>query len=161
MSYLEDYPEIARLREVAAQHAPEGWILKPTGIHPCDGDGYKTIASCCSATKTIEHPPITDRATLYMFLHECGHANCGHGEDTDSSWAAIEEFEAEMYAIKALRTANIPIPRHIVARARDYVRKIIEEVFNETDPEDTGYHTDEAAYPDEVLQFAYGKRWRG
>lgn len=83
--------------------------------------GNIVYAECHHDTKTIWTRPIVSRETLYYYLHEVGHAR---QQIAGCFWAAEEyetEYEAEIYAIAAMRAAGIPVPRRLLDEARDYV----------------------------------------
>lgn len=65
--------------------------------------------------------PVTRRA-LYIFLHECGHANSPH-HASRSVPSYVKEFEAEMFAHQTMRGAGIAVPRSMTQRAKAYVRR--------------------------------------
>lgn len=153
-------PSIARLLEVARRHKPRGWTCIADGVHPLDRDGLKTIAYVRWCTKELHHPEIVDRHSLYTYLHECGHVHMGHEHDDDDFCAAQTEYEAEIYAIKAMRAAGIAVPRMAVIAGRDYVRRIIEGVYEDVLPQDSGYHIKDASFSEEALRWAYGADWR-
>lgn len=110
-------------------------------------DFSKTIGLTCFDTKTITTLPIINRYTLYVGLHECGHAAL-HRKDYLGNWLNTPdwqvEYEAETYAIKAMRAAGVPVPRVCLHDARDYVGSLLEKCGC-------------ADAPDEVWRFAHPK----
>ena len=137
-------PSRKKLLDVFMQHKPSGWTLEEVtpasnGMFYYGGDYVYGLTIW--DTKTIRTLLITDRATLAYALHECGHVHMGHEYDTE--YGAIQEYEAEQYAIKAIRAAGMSFPRPAMEEARAYVRS-----FLEGDP--TG------DYPEHVRRFA---RW--
>jgi hypothetical protein len=149
-------PQPSRLKFVFYQHLPRGWrfIEKGDPTPPKDMTPSfsfrKNIGEACFETKTVAAPPITTRYALYVALHECAHARL-HAADCGAGWPAPEwqtEYEAEMYAIKAMRAAGIPVPRAVMLESRDYVGMLLEKHGC-------------ADAPDEVWRFAYPDGRRG
>ena len=58
----------------------------------------------------------------------------------------VREYEAENYAIKAMRAEGIPVPRIYLDDAKIYIDHCIRK-------------WPEVSQSDEVLRFAYGKDW--
>lgn len=145
-------PSLDRLHEIARRHSPPGWkIIWRT---PKSATGQFLHNECGWAKgvtdwdhRVIENVHIIDRMTFGVFLHECGHVNMGHDVDDYVEEYAQCEYEAESYAISAMRAAGIKVPRLYVTKARAYVDWCIRQhpVVTQTD---------------EVLKFAYGSKWR-
>lgn len=152
-------PSRKRLLEIAAKHKPRGWKLSATGIHPDKGDGFLTIAHANWGNKTITHPPIVDRSTLMVFLHECGHVYHKHDKDTDHHAVDIE-WEAEQYAWRAMRAEGVAVPRWAAKSLRRYLRNIIEGMYDEDACHDPGYDKADVPPSDEIMRFVYGAGWR-
>lgn len=152
-------PSIERLREVAAAHKPRGWRLSPTGIHPKDADGLKTIAYVDWEKRLLVHPEIVDRASLSVYLHECGHVHYKHEKD-HADHGVETEWEAEQYAWSALRAADIPVPRLLMAGLRRYLKNIMEHVYAAPGAKDSAYADCCAEVPDHIMRFVYGPKWR-
>ena len=93
-------------------------------------DFKTTVGSTCFETSTITSVPIDNRYGLYVFLHECGHAHLHH-KDSHDQWAGAPEweieYEAETYAIKAMRSAGLSVPQKVLDEARDYVASLLEK----------------------------------
>lgn len=135
-------PKRSALWAVVEQHMPTGWNLEEEVL---TGD---VVAYCTTAGKRIVCPPIISRSTLFLFLHEAGHIRMSH-------WGAgierpREEYEAEQYAIKAMRAAGLAVPRKEIVGAKRYVRQCIEKV-------DPKWHLE---LDEEILRFAFGREWR-
>lgn len=146
-------PKRTKLWAVAEEHLPRGWTFiehspqrsgKFYGIME-DEEPYLVFGETDFDKKEIHCVRIVDRFSLAVFLHECAHAHMQHGRSSDS--AAQDEFEAEMYAIKALRAAGLSAPRKYLIGARDYVAA---HVVAEGGLD----------HSEEVLKFAYGRNWR-
>lgn len=103
----------------------------------------------CFKSKSIKCIEIDSYYNLAVFLHECGHVNLGHKQDADSlDYLAQIEYEAEMYAVTAMRAMGLRVPARYLQDAKKYVRACVER-------------TPDAPHSDEVLRFAYGVKWRG
>lgn len=96
--------------------------------------------------KVIECIHVVDRFALVIFLHECGHVLLGHGRDSEDDVAQLE-YEAEKFAIDAMRANGIRVPRSSLQRAAAYVDECIRR------------HPD-VQQTEECLKFAYGRKWR-
>lgn len=152
-------PSRRRLEEIAAKHAPKGWALRAEGVHPDEGDGFKTLAYADFSECVIVHPHIVDRASLCVFLHECGHVHYRHDADTDHHVIELE-WEAEKYAWEAVRAAGLSVPKKIIEGHRGYLRNIIEDVYGEGPAHDPGYDISDICEDEKILRFVYGKDWR-
>lgn len=152
-------PSRKRLLEIAAKHKPRGWKLSATGIHPKGADGFKTVAYVDWEKRLLVHPEIVDRASLMIYLHECGHVYYKHDKDTDHH--AVEcEWEAENYAWRAAKAAGISVPRELKKQMRRYLRNIIEGMYDKDAVHDPGYDVADVHVPDEIMRFVYGAGWR-
>ncbi len=144
---------MTKLRDIMTVHWPHGWVVYERTPINSKGQFKSVVGLVAGLTrpelKIIEVSDVVCRETLYVFLHECGHVNCGHfaSDDEESLPLAQHEYEAETYAINAMRAGGLSVPRKTLKGAREYVRKCIEE---EPDRIQTK----------EVLKFAYGSRWR-
>lgn len=131
-------PSEKRLREIARRHRPRGWRVvergdpTPPARHNPAGK-WVTVAECDYTTKTIYTLPIVNRYALYVFLHECGHANLQSTACETCGWE--EELEAEQYARAAMRAAGIPIMRVSLDEGPDYVEAYMRGDCPAPDPE--------------------------
>ncbi len=148
-------PPVSRIMEIVEEHLPRGWKLierDPVAPRsqwfraPRGKEKDFTIGLCNPGT--IVCPRLIDRAALYIFLHECGHAYWEHivTEYELPKW--LEEYEAEIYAIEAMRAAGVPMPMDVLRAAKRNIAVCIRD-------DDSG-----ETVPDIVLRFAYGKGWR-
>lgn len=98
-----------RFEAIAALYLPSGWTVK-----------YRKslTGSCWADGKEIEAPRPATRKSLYVFLHECAHAQLGHQRNKPSH---VEELEAELWAHEKMREHGVPVPRTTTAQARSYV----------------------------------------
>lgn len=135
-------------------HLPRGWKLKwkkgrtyPGEKFYVKGHGYvRGIAHLDD--RFIESIEPTTYYNLAVFLHECGHAQLGHVHDEGTiDYGAEIEYEAEQYAIKAMRAMGLTVSAKYLRDAKKYVRDCVEE-----EPD--------VQHSDAVLKFAYGRKWR-
>lgn len=110
----------ARFEALAMTYVPAGW----------DVHHRKSLSGrCWYDLKLIAAPrPVTRRA-LYIFLHECGHANSPH-HASRSVPSYVKEFEAEIFAHQTMRGAGIAVPRSMTQRAKAYVRRKMGKLRN-------------------------------
>ncbi len=127
-------------RNIIKSHLPKGYRLKEINLHG-NTAGYAT------SNREIICEPITDRERLFVFLHECGHVHNSHLRKNIDIPAWQEEYEADQYAIVAMRSAKIPIPKVILAHHKSLVRMAIN-----LDPDGTDNV--------KALHYAYGREWR-
>lgn len=145
-------PSLARMKELARQHKPRGWKIEWREPHNKHGQflddevGWSKGVACFDR-KMIYCIPIIDRYSLAIFLHECGHVHLKHGQDDYDIHYAEMEYEAEMYAIKAMRANGIAVPQVYLDKSRAYVEECIRK-------------TPKEPQTDEVLRYAFGKEWR-
>lgn len=72
--------------------------------------------------KHINGPKPVTRKALYVWLHECGHAQLGHNGSKPSH---VKEWEAEVWAHQTMRAHGIPVPKEMTKRAKAYVARTI------------------------------------
>lgn len=134
-----------RYQDVIALHHPKGYRLKERKLRATHG--FATFR------RDIVCEPIRDNAALFVYLHECGHVHARHLHDVVQpkngfpDWRA--EYEADQYAIVAMRAHKLSIPRARSKEAKEVLREYIVRGLEK------GEHID-----DEVLRYAYGKEWR-
>lgn len=146
-----------KLDRIVKHRLPRGWTLKiqtpcfcsiarvvhyhsPFRVYGVLGEMYDH--------KVIYCLPIIDVGSLFTFLHEVGHMRCGHA-DTDDLPGWLMEYEAENWAIAAMRAEKIPVPKKIIRHAKWNVKNFVDEA------------EDDEVIDVEVLKFAYGNKWRG
>lgn len=135
---------IPMYRDIVKAHKPRGYKL-------VEGEVPGGLAGQVSA-RTIMVQPIVDHLRLFVFLHECGHVHCHHMRQPQTMPAWREEYEADQYALRALRAAGLPMDRGYMYENKRALREII--VLHE---HQTGEHIDD----EEVLRYAFGSRgWR-
>jgi predicted sulfurtransferase len=121
------------------QHMPKGFKLKFKKLRG-------GILAYAHFVREIVVEQVLDAKELFIFLHEAGHVHLRHVyEEVPENWR--EEYEADQYAIKAMRAAGVPVPRECVKWHKEIVRDMIEK---------SKEHVDDEA----VLKYAYGKEWR-
>lgn len=129
--------------DIVKKHRPAGYSLKRPRLTALDGNAiFQREINVSRELKGSE--------AVFVFLHECGHVHMRHiirdGKVVGSNWR--EEYEADQYAIKAMREAGIPIPRDRLQHQKKIIRELIEQADG-SEPLD-----------EEVLRYAYGRSWR-
>ncbi len=108
----------ARIDGIIRRHLPRGWKheqRKTVYLHGENVRGYVEFIERKIITETVK-----DRETLFCFLHEVGHVRCKHVGIGIPRY--IEEYEAEWYAITAMRNEEIPVPQEELFFAKQNVR---------------------------------------
>jgi hypothetical protein len=105
-----------RFTAIAMQYVPEGYRVE---YRNCRGYHYPI-------EKLIQAPRPVTRKSVYIFLHECAHANLRHGHNGKYP-RHVEEMEAEKWAHKKMREHGVPVPRAMTKRAKAYVRRKIRQ----------------------------------
>ena len=134
-------PSVAQVRDIASRHRPRGWSVIERGEPRKDywdewhgpSDLGEVLALADFDSRTIFVPPLIDRDSLYLFLHECGHVHFDHHSLPDAPMWVIE-YEAERYAISAMRAEGVAVPRDAVKAAKRYVKRCIQCSTNDEDP---------------------------
>lgn len=141
--------KIERIREVVKVFKPRGWRLIE---QPSNGkfDGHAD-----GETRTIRCLPLTDTYALFVFLHEVGHVRCGHLRLGHQKASWLEEYEAEMWAINAMRAAGFPVTKEMLHNARDNVANHVMQFEHQNYLQ--GVHVE---IDHEVLKFAFPDCWR-
>jgi hypothetical protein len=107
-----------RYEAIAALYVPHGWRV----VYRNDLSGR-----CYFKREIIAAPKPRTRKSLYVFLHECAHANL-HGDSNKPRH--VEEYEAEKWAHDKMKEHGVPVPRTMTKRAREYVAKKIWQAEN-------------------------------
>jgi hypothetical protein len=108
----------ARFEAIAAPYVPAGWTV----IY------RKSLSGCCNhTTRTIAAPRPRTRKALYIFLHECAHAEL-HPPPKKLP-RHVEEMEAEKWAHAKMRQHGISVPRAMTVRAKRYVARKIKQAM--------------------------------
>lgn len=130
---------VARLfQDAVDQFLPRGWRLVEIAPPNCEG-------ACYYSRKTICCKPVISRETLAVFLHEVGHAtNSGHGYSLPE-W--LQEYEADIFAVKAMAALGVPMPRKLLRLWKWQVGELI-------------CSSEEAVDDERVLRYAFGREWR-
>lgn len=139
--------KIERIREVVSRRKPRGWkLVEKTASKHLDGlaDGF---------TKTIYCRPILTPYALFRYLHEVGHIHCRHTtvppDDETPDWQS--EYEAEMWAIAAMRAEGFRVTGEMMENARYNVGIHIGVAEQRSDG---------ATIDEDILKFAFPKSWR-
>lgn len=125
------------------KHLPAGYELKIRAMTAHNGLAeFKRSITIDSA--------LEEREALFVFLHECGHVHCRHLGKMEKRFPIWrQEYEADQYAIRAMKAEGISIPRGTLSDHREVLREYIDCAH------DRGETVD-----DEVLRYAYGRTWR-
>jgi hypothetical protein len=105
-------------------YVPAGWAVE-----------YRKSLSgrCIYHHKIIEAPKPVTRKSLYIFLHECAHAQLHYpiflrsANEYKRKPKHMIELEAEQWAHAKMREHGIAVPRAMTARAKDYVARKIHQ----------------------------------
>lgn len=129
--------------DVVKAHRPVGYKLERRRMTANNGEARLEMT-------IVINKELEGATALFVFLHECGHVHLkhlkGNGKLAGPNWN--EEWEADQYAIGAMKKAGVPIPRAILAHHKSLVRELIEQ-------------SDGSEHPsDEVLRYAFGRNWR-
>src|SRR5262245_30339312 len=116
-------PELLkRIKECALRNTPA--LVRGVLIRD-DGMGLAHLDPALPDFGVLEAPrPITRRG-LYVYLHECAHFAL-HTDAEQKSSTHLREYEAERFAIGAMKRAGIRIPPEEVWLARQNVARAIE-----------------------------------
>lgn len=115
--------KVAEYTRVAKRYRPAGVKIR------FRRDQYLTpahAAQWADGSREMYVPQPRDRHSLYVYLHECAHVHLKHIEPTSKIPLWKQEWEAEQWAIAAMRRENIPVPRAMIAEAKKYVRECAE-----------------------------------
>jgi hypothetical protein len=132
-----------RYQHIVKKHKPRGYRLLMRKLNAT----YGLAQFVRQITIDRELP---EREALFYFLHECGHVNLRHlkvEQQFQPTW--LMEYEADQYAIKAMKADGIPIPRRCISENKEVMRDYIKKAH------DIGQMVDDA-----VLKYAYGRDWR-
>ena len=142
-----------RIRDVARRRTPRGWAVVER--KPRNG----TIGMVKLSNHIIYVPPLVDIDALFVLLHEIGHienrhlADDAHDREAPPSWQL--EYEAETWAIAAMRAEGFTVSHEMVAAARQNVRHRVQEAAAckrlDRDLEKTGLA---------AIRFAFPHDWR-
>lgn len=125
------------------KHLPAGYELKIRAMSA--NNGLAEFKRSITVDSSLE-----EREMLFVFLHECGHVNLRHLGKMEKRFPLWrQEFEADQYAIKAMKADGIPIPRKQLQGNKEVLREYIDLAHDKAE------HVD-----DEVLRYAYGRDWR-
>lgn len=109
-----------RYREVAADLAFE------VGVKEIEYDRRSLSGFAYYSTRRIRVPEPTTRRRLYIFAHECAHIALAHEYKRPKH---LEEYEAEHWAIAALRRHGVQLPRKELLHAKwNVARRIWQEL---------------------------------
>lgn len=105
-----------RFYAIGMSYVPEGYKVT----------FHKSLSGWANSTEIKAPKPVT-RKSLYIFLHECAHAQLHwHGKRKPRH---VEELEAEQWAHAKMREHGIAVPKVMTARAKAYVGKKIRQAL--------------------------------
>lgn len=141
-----------RVRDVARRRTPRGWSVierKPR---------HETLGMVKLRSHVIYVPPLVDEDALFVLLHEVAHIENRHmiddSRDSEAPPSWQLEFEAETWAIAAMRAEGFTVSHDMVDAARLNVRHRVQEAAAtrrlERDLEKTG---------PAALKFAFPHSW--
>jgi hypothetical protein len=142
-----------RIRDIARRRKPRGWRIVER--QPRHG----ALGMATRANRIIYVPPLKSLASLFIYLHEVAHVVNRHlhgipvHEEFPHDWEY--EFEAERWAIDALRAEGFSVPRAFQKAARENVRHRIEEAVVR---HDFDIHHEDFNWS--ALKFAFPETWR-
>jgi hypothetical protein len=108
-----------QLDGIVRRHTPKRWRVEYVSMRGCRG-----LAIMDRRLFLMAHA-VDSRSWLFVFLHEVGHAKFKHPDTRGEVPSHVEEYEAERYAIAAMRHEGIPVPRDELADAKRNVRACI------------------------------------
>src|ERR1700757_4961536 len=106
-----------RARQLMHAYKPKGWKIVMGGAQQRGASGL-----CDYSERKIYVPLVCDDYSLFVYLHEVGHARLHKNSKAPSH---VFEYEAEMYARKAMRSVGFAVTREIVRAGRAYVAEEI------------------------------------
>lgn len=106
-----------RFTAIAMQYVPEGYTVEYR--KSLSGRHFGT-------SKRIQAPRPVTRKSLYIFLHECAHAQLGHAHNGRTP-RHVEEMQAEKWAHEKMRENGVAVPRSMTVRAKQYVARKIRQ----------------------------------
>jgi hypothetical protein len=93
-----------RYEAIGRMYVPEGYTVSYR----------KSLTGCCDfKNRVIWAPRPITRKSLYIFLHECGHAHLHQGRKKTRH---VEEMEAERWAHEKMREHGVAVPRDMTKR---------------------------------------------
>lgn len=108
-----------RSRHIMHAYLPKGWKVKMGGSYQPGASGL-----CAYSVRggTIYCPFVCDDYSLYVYLHEVGHAKL---HKTTKKPSHVVEYEAEQFAMKAMRDCGFSVRRAMLDGAKAYIREEI------------------------------------
>jgi hypothetical protein len=136
-----------RIREVVKNRTPKGFtVIERVPRHNADG--------MTTSGGVIYVPPLISLDALFVFLHEVGHAVNGHVHaDRCNEPVWQHEYEAEAWAIAAMRAEGFRVGRALLAAARANVAGHILRAIAADRFEVDGFGP-------AAVKFAFPKTWR-
>ena len=102
-----------RARQLMKAYKPRGWSIIMGGTQQRGASGL-----CVYETRKIYVPLVCDDYSLYVYFHEVGHARLHrHTKKPDHEC----EYEAEMYAQKAIRDCGFRVSKEMYNSTKSYI----------------------------------------
>ena len=101
-------------REIMRSYLPAGWKVD----HPKSALIQNLGGQCFFRTRTLHCAPVVDDYTLMTFLHEVGHAVLHRPR---FEFGHVQEFEAEQFAIEAMRKRGLRVTRSMLEHGKKNV----------------------------------------
>jgi len=99
------------IKTIVRKYRPKGWRVRESKRRSKSQSGLAVWK-----TKTLLVPVLEDGPSLFVFLHECGHVRLGHG--TVPRPRHQEEYEAEKFAIHAMKVEGLSISPGVLNHAK-------------------------------------------
>lgn len=111
-----------QLADIVRRHKPRGYRIRHTKRMTKLMNGYASYRR-----KVLVVPQLINVEGLYVYLHECGHVHMCHFHKKVRPIPHREEYEAELYAINALRAERVFFPLRLRQAARAYIARHVRQ----------------------------------
>jgi len=118
-------PSKTQIDGIVRRHLPRGWTLRIYGKGSLRDLDWVGLCNYEKRRITLRWP-ISSVHDVFIFLHEVGHARI-HASEADNGNRYIHEYEAERYAMRAVRHEGLPVTREELKAAKQNVRERIRE----------------------------------
>jgi hypothetical protein len=101
-----------KIKDILVRYRPKRWRVIQSKRRE------KTMEGLCHWEKRhLLVPTLKDTPTVFVFFHECGHVRLGH-DDSSHRPRYRREYEAERFAITAMRVEGLIIPWWVLNQAK-------------------------------------------